>query len=149
MPFQIPENFILLGRCVSILSGICSGLDPDFNIWQQIVPYARGLVDNQRGSGLDWVVKEIGDTLRIAATLPRRGEELINRLEMGKLSIQSPEIQRQLVRLESALRAVAAAIVFAAFSGGAVQLHLAGQPTLAAAAGGGALIALIVLLFAR
>jgi predicted unusual protein kinase regulating ubiquinone biosynthesis (AarF/ABC1/UbiB family) len=149
MPFQIPESFILLGRCVSILSGICSGLDADFNIWQQIVPYARRLVDDQRGGSLNWVLGEVGDTLRIAASLPRRAEELFNRLESGRLAVQTPDLQRQLSRLEKSQRGLSAAIVFAALSLAAVQLHLAGQSGLAAATGAGALLALVFLLFPR
>jgi len=31
MPFQIPQNLLLLGRTVAILSGMCTGLDPGFN----------------------------------------------------------------------------------------------------------------------
>ena len=33
MPFQVPQNIIFLARCVSILSGICTGLDARFNLW--------------------------------------------------------------------------------------------------------------------
>ena len=149
MPFQIPENFILLGRCISILSGICSGLDPEFNIWQQIVPYARMLVENQRGSRVNWVVQEIGDTLRIVAGLPRRSEELLNRLEQGKISFQIPDVHRQMIRLEKALHQLAAAVVFAALLVSVIQLHLAGQPEMAFAAAIGAAVALVVLLFGR
>jgi len=149
MPFQIPENFILLGRCIGILSGICSGLDPEFNIWQQIVPYTRILVDDQRGGGLDWVFKELGDTVRIAAALPRRSEELLNRLEQGKLSIQNPEIQRQLERLPKALHGLSAAVVFAALVSGSIQLYLAGTLDLAAVGAAGAIVALAILLLGR
>ncbi len=28
LPFQLPENLLLLGRSVAILSGMCTGLDP-------------------------------------------------------------------------------------------------------------------------
>src|SRR5215217_9553092 len=44
MPFQLPQNLLLLGRTVAILSGMCTGLDPNFNIWTQLVPYARNLI---------------------------------------------------------------------------------------------------------
>src|SRR6266545_6017349 len=33
MPFQLPHNLLLLGRTVAILSGMCTGLDPNFNLW--------------------------------------------------------------------------------------------------------------------
>ncbi len=41
MPFQVPEDLILLGRCLSILSGMASGLDREFKVWDGIAPYAK------------------------------------------------------------------------------------------------------------
>ena len=41
LPFQLPENLLLLGRTVAILSGMCTGLDPEFNLWTSIAPYAE------------------------------------------------------------------------------------------------------------
>ncbi len=38
LPFQLPENLLLLGRSVAILSGMCTGLDPEFNVWSSITP---------------------------------------------------------------------------------------------------------------
>ena len=144
MPFQIPENFILLGRCVSILSGICSGLAKDFNIWQQVVPYARKLIDSQTaGGGLGLALKEIGDILRVAVTLPRRTDELFTRIEQGKISIQNPDMKFQLMRLNRSLRRLGAAVIFAALFLGAVQLFLAGQPIPAYTAGGVGFFALL------
>lgn len=149
MPFQIPENFILLGRCVGILSGICSGLDPEFNIWQQIVPYARSLVEDQRSGGARWLLSEVGDTLRIAVSLPRRTDELINRLEQGKLAVQTPDLQRRLERLDRTLRRLVAAVVFAACLMAAVQLLLAGHSPFGMAAGAAALLSFLYLLMIR
>ncbi|RPJ50464.1 MAG: AarF/ABC1/UbiB kinase family protein, partial [Chloroflexi bacterium] len=51
LPFQVPENLILLGRCLGILSGICTGLDPDFNVWTSVMPYVRRLVEAEEGAG--------------------------------------------------------------------------------------------------
>ncbi len=146
MPFQIPENFILLGRCVSILSGICSGLDPDFNIWSQIAPYAQKLVNVERGGPMEFFIHELTDTLRVAAGLPRRGASLLNRLEQGKLVVQTPEVKHGFVRLERSNRRVAAAVIFAAFFLGGVQLYLGGALLPAAASGGAALLFLLVYL---
>ena len=47
LPFQIPENIILLGRCLGILSGICTGLNPDFNVWERIMPYVRQIIESE------------------------------------------------------------------------------------------------------
>ena len=47
LPFQLPENLLLLGRTVAILSGMCTGLDPEFNLWTSIAPYAIKLISDE------------------------------------------------------------------------------------------------------
>ncbi|MEP7293539.1 MAG: AarF/UbiB family protein, partial [Chloroflexota bacterium] len=47
MPFQVPQDFIYLGRTMGILSGISTSLDPNFNPWSEIQPYAQKLVTQQ------------------------------------------------------------------------------------------------------
>jgi predicted unusual protein kinase regulating ubiquinone biosynthesis (AarF/ABC1/UbiB family) len=50
MPFQLPENLLLLGRTLGILSGMCTGLNSDFNLWMQLAPYAKKLTEGEGGS---------------------------------------------------------------------------------------------------
>jgi predicted unusual protein kinase regulating ubiquinone biosynthesis (AarF/ABC1/UbiB family) len=51
MPFYIPQDFIYLGRTLGILSGMATSLDPTFNPWQELEPYAQRLA--AQGFGLD------------------------------------------------------------------------------------------------
>ncbi|MBL8056039.1 MAG: AarF/ABC1/UbiB kinase family protein, partial [Anaerolineales bacterium] len=54
LPFQVPENLIYLGRTVSILSGMCTALDPEFNVFGAITPFARELMEEELdGRNLD------------------------------------------------------------------------------------------------
>ncbi|MBN1372546.1 MAG: AarF/ABC1/UbiB kinase family protein [Anaerolineaceae bacterium] len=149
LPFQVPEDFILLFRCVGILSGICSGLNTDFNIWTQVTPYATKLVESQRSGGVEMIVREAGDLLRVLVSMPRRAENLINRLEQGKLSVQTPDLGRQVGRLDRSVRRMAGAVVFAAFFLGAVQLYGGGYTTPAYVALGAALLSLAWTAFSR
>ena len=48
----MPSDLIFLGRCVAILSGICTGLEPDFNLFQELAPFAQSLVSEEGG---DWL----------------------------------------------------------------------------------------------
>jgi predicted unusual protein kinase regulating ubiquinone biosynthesis (AarF/ABC1/UbiB family) len=51
MPFQVPQDLMFLGRCVAILSGMCTGLDPEFNVWEAIMPFARDLLAEEVSGG--------------------------------------------------------------------------------------------------
>jgi predicted unusual protein kinase regulating ubiquinone biosynthesis (AarF/ABC1/UbiB family) len=146
MPFQAPENIILLARCVGILSGICTGLDPDFNVWTSIAPYARRLVEEESGGAIRQLIKELGSDLRPLLTLPRKTETLLDTLEQGRLEVRSPEIRSGLDQLSRGLRSLTHAVVFAAFLISAVQFSLSGQITLARLLGAGAVFAFLWLL---
>ena len=51
MPFYIPQDFIYLGRTISILTGMCTLLDEHYNPWTELIPYTETLL--ARGFGLD------------------------------------------------------------------------------------------------
>lgn len=148
LPFQVPENLILLGRCLGILSGICSGLNPDFNVWLSVMPYVRRLVEAESG-GRSVVLEETLGFLRTLAALPGRAEALLQRIEQGRMEVQIPEMKSQFARLERRIHRLAGAILFAAFFSGSVQLYLSGAVELAAIGGAAALLALIWMIGGR
>jgi predicted unusual protein kinase regulating ubiquinone biosynthesis (AarF/ABC1/UbiB family) len=147
MPFQFPENIILLGRCLGILSGICTGLDPDFNVWTSIAPYATKLVQGESGNRFGAVLGEIGEFLRILVALPGRTETLLNRIEQGKLVVSMPEIKDKIAHLERTQSKMVGAILFSAFLLGSIQLHHYGETTPAAIVGLAGILSLIWTLF--
>jgi predicted unusual protein kinase regulating ubiquinone biosynthesis (AarF/ABC1/UbiB family) len=127
MPFQVPENLILLGRCLGILSGMCSGLNPEFNVWSSISPYATKLIEGERGTGWRTWLKEAGVILTALLAVPRKAENVLDIIEQGELEVRIPSITHQITRLERTLRKLVGAIIFAAFLLVAGQLFLAGQ----------------------
>ncbi len=149
MPFQIPENLILLGRCMAILNGICTGLDADFNVWTNVAPYARKLVEADTGGGMQFWLGEIGDIVRAVFALPKKTEALLARIEQGKLEIRTPDLKNELHHLERSQKRIANAILFAAFLLAAVQLHIAGFSLLALAGAVCAALLFLWLLFSR
>jgi predicted unusual protein kinase regulating ubiquinone biosynthesis (AarF/ABC1/UbiB family) len=44
MPFQMPQDFIYLGRTFSILAGMSTSLDPTFNPWRELQPYTQKML---------------------------------------------------------------------------------------------------------
>ena len=127
LPFQVPENMILLARCLGILSGICTGLNSDFNVWTNVAPYASRLVQAEGGSNLQFWLKELVSILQSLVTLPRKTETLLNRIEQGRLEINDPHLTRQVAHLDRSIGRISGAIVFAAFLLGGIQLYLAGH----------------------
>jgi len=112
LPFQLPENFLLLFRSLSVISGVTSSLNKNFNLWDAVDPFARTLL--AQGGGL---LKTFGaQALEILTTLvglPQKLDGLASRIDRGELISRSPDTERRLRALDSSIRRATAGIVFA------------------------------------
>jgi predicted unusual protein kinase regulating ubiquinone biosynthesis (AarF/ABC1/UbiB family) len=149
MPFQIPQDLILLGRALAILSGMCTGLNPEFNVWDSLVPYARQLIAEEVTSGWEFWLGELGGMVQTLLALPRRTEAMLGRMERGELDVRVPELTNVVVRLERAVRRGVGGVVFAALLMSGVQLYLAGHVVFAAGLLACALISLAWMILSR
>ncbi len=127
MPFQLPHNLLLLGRTVAILSGMCTGLDPNFNLWNQLVPYAREMIAEEGLSNWDVWLDEIGNLVKELIAIPAQTDRVLSRIERGELNVNVPQVNRQIFHLESAVNRLTGSIVFAAFLFGGVLLFQSGN----------------------
>ena len=144
MPFQVPEDMILLGRTLGILSGMCTGLNPDFNLWTSIAPFATKLIGGEEGESWQFWLKEVGNIVTTLVGLPKQTQTVLDRIEHGELVVQTPGLNREVIKLERIMRWMVAAIFFATFFLTSTQLYLHGDHQLA---GGLLVAAFIVLLF--
>jgi predicted unusual protein kinase regulating ubiquinone biosynthesis (AarF/ABC1/UbiB family) len=121
LPFQFPENFLLIIRAMSLTSGMCSSLDPAFNIWDAVEPYAGELIRQEGGNVVQAFAQQAVAVAGTAARLPQRLDELTSRIEEGRVSVQSPRLERRMASLERTGRRIVSAVLFAAlFIGGIV-----------------------------
>jgi predicted unusual protein kinase regulating ubiquinone biosynthesis (AarF/ABC1/UbiB family) len=149
MPFQLPADLIFLGRCLAILSGMCTGLNPAFNVFEGLAPFARRLLAEESGDWLDQILVWLTENGRRLASLPARLDAALGDLQAGKLTVTAradPELDRSLRRLTTALNRLVAAVVFAALLLAGTLLFLNGQPAFAAAALIVALLAVVGIL---
>ncbi len=130
MPFQLPHNLLLLGRTVGILSGMCTGLDANFNVWGGLAPYAQKLVAEEGISNWEVWLDEIGNLVKELIALPLQTGRVLTRLERGELNVNTPRVSRQIYHLEGAVNRMTGSIVFAAFLFGGVLLRQSGDFTL-------------------
>ncbi|MGB7537695.1 MAG: AarF/UbiB family protein [Anaerolineales bacterium] len=142
MPFQLPHNLLLLGRTVAILSGMCTGLDPEFNLWNQIAPYASKLISEEGGSTWRVVLDTLGELVKELAALPSRAGRVLEKIERGEMNVQSPRLERRIRRLENSVNRLDGSVIFAALLLGGVLLVDAGRTV-----AGGALMAGSLVLF--
>lgn len=126
LPFQVPEDLILLGRTVAILSGMCTGLNPSFNLFESITPFAQKMISEDAGDVNFW--KTEGEKLlRGITTLPGRIDRALRKIEEGKLEVRTPDTRAQMKQIEAGFRRITGAILFAALLLGGIQLILGGM----------------------
>ncbi|MBB5643314.1 ABC1 kinase family protein [Cryobacterium roopkundense] len=114
LPFQLPENFLLIIRAMSLTSGVSSALDPAFNLWDSVEPYAAQLLRDESGNLVQDVAKQAMATAGIVFRLPKRLDELITRFEDGTVAVANPGLEKRVARLERTARQTISALVFGA-----------------------------------
>jgi predicted unusual protein kinase regulating ubiquinone biosynthesis (AarF/ABC1/UbiB family) len=139
MPFQVPQDFIYLGRAMGILSGMATSLDPAFNPWSELQPYAQKMIAQSltggSASGADNGVLGLpiiqslfngnaGQTLlevgrmfiQRAVTLPQQMDSVLGQLDRGELSVKvtpTTAYRKQLSRIEAQGKRTTRAVIFA------------------------------------
>ncbi|WP_053388311.1 ABC1 kinase family protein [Leucobacter japonicus] len=110
LPFQLPENFLLIVRAISLTSGVCSALDPRFNLWDAVEPYAQQLIREERGNLVRDFAGRALRTMQAAARAPGRLDAILSRIDDDDLEVRLPRLERRLQRLETAQRRIIAAV---------------------------------------
>lgn len=90
---QVPKDWVLLNRTITLLLGICSTLDASLNPLDVVRPYARDFVLGEKES-LATVVKGIlKRTVTTTLGLPDELHRVLLKVEKGKLETRTPDIR--------------------------------------------------------
>lgn len=109
-PFQVPAQFAFTGRAIGTLSGVATGLSPEFNFVEVAIPYARkflGLDSEGAGQTVQDILNQVLTTGRTLLALPNHMEQLISKLETGQIEVKlagdrsHPRIRRRFGRRHS------------------------------------------------
>lgn len=112
LPFQLPEDFLLIIRAISVTSGVCTGLNPDFNVWTAIEPYAKRLTRNEAGGTVKMFAQQALEFGGLVVGLPQQIGDLNTLLQRGDLSVKTPGVDARLHALERLGRRALSAFIF-------------------------------------
>lgn len=113
LPFQVPRDLLYVARTAGILSGMCTGLDPAFNIWEQVRPYAMRLVQDEATTGVGRWLDEIADALLALLALPSQASRVLAKAERGGLPVRDEQAVRALRSLGRSVDRLSGAVVAA------------------------------------
>ncbi|WP_062518396.1 ABC1 kinase family protein [Demequina gelatinilytica] len=114
MPFQMPESFLLLIRAVSLTSGMCSSLDPQYNVWDSVEPYANKLVRETATNVVGDVARQAVDAAGLLWRMPQRLDSVLATVESGKVAVTVPHMEDAIDRAERSVRRLISALIFCA-----------------------------------
>lgn len=119
-PFQIPANYVFLGRAIGTLVGLSTGLAPNLNVVQVMTPYARKLTGRGDGNGtIDMLQRELREYARIALQAPKVMDRVLSQMDAGDLRVRVSDVET-LARDVSRLEATGRRLVYAALSAGSL-----------------------------
>lgn len=127
MPFQLPTDLLFVGRAIAILFGMATTLDPDFDPWQAIEPFARQMAAQEAGLGLRGLLDELEKAIRLVFSLPVRVDRFLSQAAAGELTVRSswpPEAMHTLHRIETAIHRLTGMILFATLCLVAVAVYI-------------------------
>jgi predicted unusual protein kinase regulating ubiquinone biosynthesis (AarF/ABC1/UbiB family) len=127
-PFQIPQDFIYLGRALGIVSGLMAQLDEQINPWYYIEKYGEALVASRDGQKFG--LETAWQLVRPYLTTPAQVQRLLTLVENGRLRVQSDrETLRQYERIEKRIGQLGWSILGAAgmLSGTLLYLYHKGR----------------------
>jgi predicted unusual protein kinase regulating ubiquinone biosynthesis (AarF/ABC1/UbiB family) len=134
-PFQIQADMLLIGRAVSILAGLATRLDPDFDPWTKTLPHARRFAKEELTGDWQGLWDELFMLGRHMWRIPGQLDQVLTRARQGALTVQvslSPETRRAIRRIDISVKRFAWMVIAAALLLAGVNLHIAGKnPTVA------------------
>ena len=127
LPFQLPEDFLLLFRSISLLSGVTSSLNRDFNMWDAVDPFARTLLNGGGNSTIKALGQEVLSFATTVAGLPSRMDSVLTRLDQGLVSVRLPELEKSVRRFNGTTQRLSVAVLTAAIFAGGIALRVSGD----------------------
>jgi predicted unusual protein kinase regulating ubiquinone biosynthesis (AarF/ABC1/UbiB family) len=93
-PFRIPAQFAFAGRAIGTLSGLATGLAPEFNLVSVAIPYAQkflGLDREGAGQTAQQVLTQALEAGRTMLALPSTLERVLSKVEAGQIELRFAE----------------------------------------------------------
>jgi predicted unusual protein kinase regulating ubiquinone biosynthesis (AarF/ABC1/UbiB family) len=89
-PFRIPAQFAFSGRAIGTLSGLATGLAPEFNVVAVGIPYAQrflGLTRDGATQSAQELLRQMLDAGRTLLVLPSQMERVLSKIEAGQIEV--------------------------------------------------------------
>jgi len=141
---QVPKDYVLLNRMLTLLLGLCSTLAPQLNPLDVVRPYAQNFALGQRGDLVTFVRNLLQNTLTNTLALPDELRQTLQKVRRGQLEMLNPDVRDSARLLYAAVQQVLFAVLAVAAAGAGWGLaRLGDAPTARYAYGAAVLFGLL------
>lgn len=84
---QVPKDYVLLNRMVSLLLGICNTLDSQMNPLDTIRPYFQKFVMGEKGNLVDFITSFVQQNVATMLSLPIELQAALKKVNKGELEV--------------------------------------------------------------
>jgi predicted unusual protein kinase regulating ubiquinone biosynthesis (AarF/ABC1/UbiB family) len=111
-PFQVPQDFIYLGRAIGMISGLVSQLNPEINPWYYLEKFGRELISEQSVREITW--QTAVEAIRPYLEAPEQIRRVLKMAESGRLKVHTIPDKENARRLEKRLNQLSWSVLGAA-----------------------------------
>jgi ubiquinone biosynthesis protein len=90
---QVPRDWVLMNRMITLLLGISSTLDPTLNPLDVVRPYLREFVLGEKENLVTFVTGLLRRSVSTTLGLPDELHRVLQKIEKGKFETQTPDIR--------------------------------------------------------
>lgn len=90
---QVPKDWVLMNRMVTLLLGICSTLDDTMNPIEVVRPYVKEFVMGERDNMVTFITGLLRRMVATSLGLPGELHQVLQKAKKGDLEIQTPDIR--------------------------------------------------------
>ncbi len=116
---QVPKEYVLLNRMVTLLLGICNTLDSSINPLETVRPFFQKFIVGDSENMVQYATDFIKESATTLLTIPNDLGEVLNKARRGKLEIQMPgEVEKTKLFYTLGQQLIYSLLMIAAFSFG-------------------------------
>jgi predicted unusual protein kinase regulating ubiquinone biosynthesis (AarF/ABC1/UbiB family) len=124
---QVPKDYVLLNRTVTLLLGICNTLEPAYNPLDTIRPFAQQYLLQDKGGPLGYMRDMLQRTLTNTLALPDEIQRTLRKTRAGEIAVQVPDVEAGTRRIAVAIRKLTFALLGIGGAFFSLQLQQAGH----------------------
>ena len=126
---QMPKDYVLLSRTISLLLGLSNSLDTSYNPLETIRPFAQEYLLKNKGGTLGYVKDLLQRTFSDVLALPNEVQKTLRKVRSGELEVNTPDVDRGIQLLIRVLRRLTFAMLAIGLAFLSLRMHDMGWVT--------------------